>query len=136
MCIKTFELILSSLNVAAFILGHFRRYRLTFVNIRQIIINLVISVQMCYETVGDILIDLQIVVFAAFIAVASARRKPIEDIFADFAGEEDIHLITDEDDRPPTDFVGDVMKAKTTSLKTQSGGGKFNYKYGILSTNK
>lgn len=83
---------------------------------------------MCYRAVGDILIDLQIVVFAALIAVASARRKPIEEVFADFAGEEDIHLITDEDDRPPTDFMGDVMKAKTTSLKTQAGRGKFNYK--------
>lgn len=69
-------------------------------------------------------------VCAAFIAVASAAKvkKPIEAYFADFASEEDIHLITGEDDRPPTYFAGDVMKAKTTSIKTKQGANKFNYK--------
>lgn len=72
----------------------------------------------------------QIFVFAALACMASAARvkKPIEEYFTDFAGEEDIHLITGEDDRPPTNFVGDVMKAKTTSIKTKQGTNKFNYK--------
>lgn len=79
---------------------------------------------------ASILINFQIFVFVAFIAVASAAKvkKPIKDYFADFAGEEDIHLITDDDDRPPTNFVGDVMKAKINSIKTVQGRGKFNYK--------
>lgn len=61
-------------------------------------------------------------------ASAARVKKPIEEYFTDFAGEEDIHLITGEDDRPPTNFVGDVMKAKTTSIKTKQGTNKFNYK--------
>lgn len=72
--------------------------------------------------------------FIVLVALASARRvkKPqsaIEQHFRDFAGEEDIHLITQDDDAPPTNFVGDVMKAQTTSIKTQTGSKKFNYKY-------
>lgn len=70
----------------------------------------------------------QIVVCVAFAALASAAKKPIAEHFTDFAGEEDIHLITDDDDRPPVNYQGDVMKAKTTSLKTSQGQGKFNYK--------
>lgn len=68
---------------------------------------------------------------AAIIAAASAARyaKPIEEYFKDFANEPDIHLITDEDNRPPTTFTGDVMQAKITSLNNVVGGrGKFNYK--------
>lgn len=60
-------------------------------------------------------------------------KKPIEKIaqaFHEFAGEDDIDLIIKEDDRPPTNFVGDVMKAKTTSMKQLTGAKKFNYKYG------
>lgn len=64
--------------------------------------------------------------------MASAARKPVSDPFADFAGEENIHLITDDDDSlgPPVNFQGDVMKAKTTQFNIQSvpKSGKFNYK--------
>lgn len=77
-------------------------------------------------------------VFAAVVAMSAvtvtARRvkKPIEQIaqaFRDFAGEEDIDLIIREDNRPPTNYVGDVMKAQTTSIKQSTGSKKFNYKY-------
>lgn len=73
-------------------------------------------------------------VFIVLVAIASARRvkKPQSEIdqhFRDFAGEEDINLITQDDDAPPTNFVGDVMKAQVTSIKTQTGAKKFNYKY-------
>lgn len=73
---------------------------------------------------------LQIVVCLAFVALASAAKtkRPIAEYFSDFAGEEDIHLITGDDDRPPVNFQGDVMKARTTSIKTLQGQGKFNYK--------
>lgn len=74
----------------------------------------------------------QIIVCVAFVTLVSAARqpkKPIAEYFSDFAGEEDIHLITGDDDRPPVTFQGDVMKAKTTSLKiNKHGQGKFNYK--------
>lgn len=77
-------------------------------------------------------IPFQVVVCVAFIALASAAKvkKPIADYFSEFAGEKDIHLITEDDDRPPVNFQGDVMKAKTTrfNVNTVRGGGKFNYK--------
>lgn len=73
------------------------------------------------------------VVVALSVVSVSARRvkKPIEQIaqaFKDFAGEDDIDLIIRDDDRPPSNFVGDVMKAQTTSIKQLTGSKKFNYK--------
>lgn len=74
-----------------------------------------------------------IIAFVAFVAVmvasAAKTKKPIAEYFTDFAGEPGIDLIIDEDERPPTNFQGDVMKAKTTSIKTVQGKGKFNYNY-------
>lgn len=76
-----------------------------------------------------------VVVAVAMSAVTVTARlvkktnEQIAQAFRDFAGEEDIDLIIKEDDRPPTNFVGDVMKAKTTSIKQLSGAKKFNYKY-------
>lgn len=81
---------------------------------------------------------LTVAVIAAVVALSAdtvtARRvkKPIEKIaqaFSDFAGEDDIDLIINDDNRPPTNFVGDVMKAQTTSIKQLTGSKKFNYKY-------
>lgn len=77
---------------------------------------------------------LTVAVVAVVVVLGSARRvkKPIEKIaqeFSDFAGEDDIHLIINDDNRPPTNFVGDVMKAQTTSIKQLTGSKKFNYKY-------
>lgn len=91
--------------------------------------------RICLLRLDELLNSFQIVVFVALIAFASAARKvkrPIESYFSDFAGEEDIHLITGEDDTPPTQFVGDVMKAQTTSLKTLTGSKRFNYKYEFI----
>lgn len=69
-------------------------------------------------------------VFIALVALVSAKRikKPIDEYFKDFAGEEDLNLIIDDEDETPTNFVGDVMKAQTTSIKTLTGSKKFNYK--------
>lgn len=72
------------------------------------------------------------VVLSAVTVTARRVKKPIEQIahaFRDFAGEEDIDLIIRDDDRPPSNFVGDVMKAQTTSIKQLTGAKKFNYKY-------
>lgn len=80
---------------------------------------------------------LTVAVIAAVVALGTdtvtARRvkKPIEQIaqaFSDFAGEDDIDLIINDDNRPPTNYVGDVMKAQTTSIKQLTGSKKFNYK--------
>lgn len=69
---------------------------------------------------------------ATIIAVGSAAKKyakPLEEHFKDFVNERDIHLIIDEDERPPTQFTGNVMQAKINSLNNiVSGKGKFNYK--------
>lgn len=89
----------------------------------------------CFSTLAQIL---TVVVIAAVVALSAvsvtARRvkKPIEQIahaFRDFAGEDDIDLIINDDNRPPTNYVGDVMKAQTTSIKQLTGSKKFNYKY-------
>lgn len=72
-----------------------------------------------------------VVALSADTVTARRVKKPIEQIaeaFRDFAGEEDIDLIIKDDDRPPSNFVGDVMKAQTTSIKQLTGAKKFNYK--------
>lgn len=72
------------------------------------------------------------VVLSVVTVTARRVKKPVEQIakaFKDFAGEENIDLIIRDDDRPPSNFVGDVMKAQTTSLKQLTGSKKFNYKY-------
>lgn len=68
-------------------------------------------------------------------ASAAKIKKPIAEQFADFAGEEDIHLISGDDNRPPVNFQGDVMKARTLSSKTLQGQGKFNYKWVVIAFN-
>lgn len=73
----------------------------------------------------------KIILLGYVIAISAAARhsKPTKDPFSDFAGEPDLNLITDDDDKPPTQFVGDVMHAKITALKNSNHGkGKFNFK--------
>lgn len=60
--------------------------------------------------------------------MAVKYSKPLKEHFKDFANEPNINLITDEDERPPTSFSGDVMQAKITSQNNNNGKGKFNYK--------
>lgn len=77
----------------------------------------------------------QIEVICAIICIytcscVSSRKlnKPTKDPFIDFVGDPDLKLITDDDERPPTSFTGNVMQAKITSLKNSNHGKKFGYK--------
>lgn len=72
------------------------------------------------------------VTLSAVSVTARMVKRPAEKVaedFKDFIGEEDIDLILKDDDRPPNNFVGDVMKAKTNSQKQLTRSDKFNYKY-------
>lgn len=70
----------------------------------------------------------------ALIALTSAvygreKQQRVHDHFAEFENDEDIKLITDEDDRPPTTFVGDVQKAKIGKNSNTNTNDKFKYKW-------
>lgn len=67
------------------------------------------------------------------VCVSARQRKTTIDPFADFAGEPDLNLITEDDDRPPIIYTGDNMKAQITNQKNSNHGmGKFNYKWVLL----
>lgn len=56
------------------------------------------------------------------------KHQRVEEHFAQFQNDEDIKLITDDDDRPPTKFEGDVQKAQISNIKNTNAHDKFKYK--------
>lgn len=71
----------------------------------------------------------------ALTSAAKQKEQRVQEYFSEFQNDEDIKLITDEDERPPTTFEGSAMTAKINSLKNSNQGrGKFNYKWVFISS--
>lgn len=73
---------------------------------------------------------MQIIILCLIAAVSCAKfkSKPKKDPYADFANDPDLEIPEEDEDKPPSDFKGDVQGAKISNFENRNHGkGKFRY---------